>query len=167
MKSKSLRDYIEIIATLSVVGGLLLVAWEIRQANGIARAQTVLELNSASNEINMVRIVNSEFAQLAMKIANPDKYEVSDIEAAKINSLAYYNFNILWSAQVAYENGILTVEDIETFRNDLELILEWMPGIVPDFVSIYRGQPGKQDAFVFRPIAEKVAEIEAAQPSSE
>jgi hypothetical protein len=59
------------------------------------------------------------------------------------------------------------VEDLETFRNDLENILEWMPGIVPHFVSIHRRQPSKQNAYVFRPIAEKVAEIEAAQPSND
>jgi hypothetical protein len=167
MKSKSLRDYVEIIATLSVVGGLLLVAWEIRQANGIARAQTVLELNSAYNEVNLVRLENSEIALLTIKMANPDKYEISDVEAAMINSLAFHTYNILWSAQIAHENGILTVEDLETFRSDLENILEWVPRLIPDFVSIYRSQPSKQNAYVFRPIAEKVAEIEAAQPSND
>ena len=159
MRSKYWRDLLEIVVALSVVGELLLVAWEIRQANGIARAQTVLELSSGYNELNSARFENPEVARLSIILQNPDKYEVTEIEASMITGLAYHIHNILWSAQIAHDNGVLTLDDLDIYRNDLEQILEDMPGLIPDLTNIYRTQPGKQMAYVFEPLAEKVAEF--------
>ena len=165
MRSKYWRDLLEIVAALSIVGGLLLVAWEIRQANGIARAQTVLELTTGYNQLNSARFENSEFARLNILLQNPDQHEITEIEASMITGLAYHLHNILWSAQIAHDNGILTLDDLDTYRNDLEQILEGMPGLIPDFINIYRTQPGKQKAYVFEPLAEKVADIQV-EPAS-
>jgi hypothetical protein len=38
MISKSWRDVAEIVGNISIVVGLVLVAWEVRQANNIAKA---------------------------------------------------------------------------------------------------------------------------------
>ena len=166
MTSKYWRDWLEIVVALSVVGGLLLVAWEIRQANGIARAQTVLELAAGYNEINSARFEDPEVARLVLLLQYPDKYEVSDIEASMITGLAFHIHNILWSAQIAYDNGLLTLEDIDIYRNDLEQSFEDWPRILPDLINIYRSQPGKKAAYVFEPLAEKAAEFQVEPASS-
>ena len=163
MRNTKLRDWLEIAATLSVVGGLLLVAWEIRQANGIARAQTVLELTAGYNEINSARFENPAVARMALLLQNPGEYDISDVEASMITGLAFQIHNILWSAQIAFDNGLLTQEDLDTYRNDLEQSFDDWPGIVTDLVNIHRSQPGKQDAYVFQPLANRVSAMNRDQ----
>ena len=165
MTQRNFREIIEVVAAISVVGGLLLVAWEIRQANNIARAQTVLELSSAYNEFNVARISNPEVAKLGLVLQRPVDDELSDIEQSMITGLAYHIHNILWSAEVAYDNGLLTLDDLNTYRNDLEHSFEAMPAMAPALIMIYESQPGKQDAYVFEPLAIKSAEIKSKTSS--
>jgi hypothetical protein len=55
MIKKPWQGLLEIVGILSVVVGLLLVAYEVRQANSIAKAQAVMELASLYNELNNAR----------------------------------------------------------------------------------------------------------------
>jgi hypothetical protein len=166
MAQRSWREIIEVVAAVSVVGGLLLVAWEIRQANNIARAQTVLELSSAYNEINAARFSNPEVATLFLVLGIPTDYELSDVDRSMITGLAYHIHNVLWSAQVAYDNGLLTLDDLNIYRNDLEQSFEGMPAMTPALIMIYESQPGKQDAYVFEPLAIKSADMKLKSTSA-
>jgi hypothetical protein len=129
-------------------------SFELRQANRIARAQAVMELSAAHNVLNSTRFANSEFAQLHSLMHDPDHREISEVDAWKITGVAYYLHNTLWSAQSAYDNGILSIDDLANYRNDLNVVLEEMPGLIPDLLYIYETQVGKQDAYVFEPLAE-------------
>ena len=51
MKSKNWRDVAEIVGVISIVAGLVLVAWEVRQANNIAATQMVMDLAAQANEV--------------------------------------------------------------------------------------------------------------------
>ncbi len=113
------RGWLELISVLAVVGGLLVVAFELRQANRIARAQTVMELSAAHNVLNSTRFANSDFARLHSLMHDPDKHEIDEDDAWKITGVAYYLHNTLWSAQSAYDNGILSIDDLANYRNDL------------------------------------------------
>jgi len=152
------RDYIELAGILSVVGGLLLVTLEVRQANQIARAQTVLDLQASYNQLNLANATDSDFARLRYVMQDPTSYEISDIEKSKITAVAYHTHNIAWSAQQAYESGLLDQDDLEVYRHDLEMITNQMPGLVPDLLSIYEAQTWKQDAIVFEPLRRLLAE---------
>ena len=165
MAQRNWREIIEVVAAVSVVSGLLLVAWEIRQANNIARAQTVLELSGAYNEFNVARLSNPEVAKLGLVLQFSTDYELSDVERSMITGLAYHIHNILWSAQVAYDNGLLTLDDLNMYQNDLEQSFEEMPAMMPALIKIYKSQPGKQDAYVFEPLAIKSAEMKSKSTS--
>jgi CheY-specific phosphatase CheX len=52
MKNKNWRDVAEIVGIVSIVAGLVLVAWEVRQANNIAKTQMVMDLAAEANEFN-------------------------------------------------------------------------------------------------------------------
>ena len=158
MIKKPWQGLLEMVGILSVVVGLLLVAYEVRQANSIAKAQAVMELASWYNELNNARFTDSDFARLSNLLQDPDKHEISEVDASKIQGLAYYIHNIYWSAQTAYNSGLLSIDDLNVYRDELSLILKDTPGLVPDLVAIYESQPRKQDAHVFAPLAEMAAE---------
>ena len=167
MKSKYWRDLVEIAAVLSVVVGLLLVAWEIRQANRIARAQTVMELAAQYNTFNSARFGNPEVARLALRLLEPDKFVITETEASMMSGVVYQFHNILWSAQKAYDNGLLSHEDLTKYRSDLVWMLTYMPGLIPELVNAYETQPEMQNAYVFEPLAELAAKLRAEQVNVE
>jgi hypothetical protein len=160
MKSRYWRDLVEIVAVLSVVGGLLLVAWEVRQANRIARAQTVMELAAQYNTFNSARFGNPEVARLALMLLEPDKFAITETEASMMSGVVYHFHNILWSAQVAYDNGLLSLEDLTKYRSDLIWMLTYMPGLIPELVNAYETQPSTQNVYVFEPLAELIAKLQ-------
>lgn len=161
MVKQAWRDVLEVAAVISVVGGLLLVAYEIRQANGIARAQAVMDLSAQYNEMNRTRFSDPVYADLNALLVDADHRELTQTEASMVVGMAYHVHNILWSAQTAYDSGLLSPADLDNYRNDLSLFLTVLPGIVPAFVEIYETQTGKQDAYVFEPLAELVEELRA------
>ena len=152
------RQILEVVGVASVVGGLLLVAFEVRQANRIARAQVVMELSSGFNEINSARFIDADFARLVMLLANPESQAISELDESRITGLAYQIHNVMWAAQTAYDDDLLGREDLENYRNDLAGTYDSWPGIVPALIAIYETQPGKKDAYVFGPLAEWAAE---------
>ena len=164
MIKKPWQGLLEMVGILSVVVGLFLVAYEARQANSIAKAQAVMELASWYNELNNARFTDSDFARLNRLLQDPDKYEISEVDASKINGLAYYIHNIYWSAQTAYDSGLLSIDDLNVYRDELSLILQDAPGLVPDLVAINESQPRKRDAYVFEPLAEMGARSRGDQP---
>jgi len=44
MKNQNWHDVAEIVGIVSIVTGLVLVAWKVRQANNIAKTQMVMDL---------------------------------------------------------------------------------------------------------------------------
>ncbi len=148
------RGLLETLGALGVVGGLLLVGVEVRQANRIATAQVVMELGAASNQINSARFGDPGVARLIMTLGAGGGTELAAVDSSRVVGLAYHIHNILWSAQTAYDSGILGIDALDNYRNDLAITLEGWPGIVPHLVEIYETQPGKRNAYVFEPLAQ-------------
>lgn len=93
-----------------------------------------------------------------MILEHPEGQTISDQDQSRITGLAYHIHNVMWAAQAAYDNDLLELEDLDNFRNDLAGTRDGWPGLVPALVAIYETQPGKQDAYVFEPLAEWAAE---------
>ena len=52
MTMDRIQNWVQIVATVAVIVGLLLVVWELRQSQAIARSQNVTTLASATVELN-------------------------------------------------------------------------------------------------------------------
>lgn len=63
MNSKKWGDVAEIIGIVSIVAGLILVAWEVRQANNIAKTQMVMDFAAQANEFNSGTYESAEVAR--------------------------------------------------------------------------------------------------------
>jgi hypothetical protein len=160
MKYRNLRDVAEIVGIVSIVMGLILVAWEVRQANNIAKAQMVLDLAAQANEFNSATYGNSEVAELVALISDPNHIDFSDAQQAKMTATAWHFANIFWSAQRAYDNGLLGDDDILMYQSSLAWHIENHPGLRPAFKSVYDTAPWLRDMFVFQPIVELACESE-------
>ena len=161
VKKFSWSSIAEIIGLLSIVAGLLLVAWEVRQANNIARAEAVMNLTEQWNEFNSTWFENPEVARLALSVMNPDQFEVSPVDRSRITAMAWHFTNIFWTAQVAYENGLLSDKDIRNYQFDLIWMIKYMPGLNADLSHIYETSPYLHGVFIFEPI-EQLLQAEAA-----
>lgn len=154
MQKISWKSLTDIIGIISIVVGLGLVAWEIRQANDIARAEAVIGLAGQWNEFNGLLLSDQDVARLYRYVRNPVSEEISDIDCARLEGMAWHFINILWAAQVAYENGLLIEADIDGYRADLEWMVKFMPGLNQEFIRIYETSPYMHGVFIFGPIAE-------------
>ena len=152
MSNRSWRDAAEAIGVISIVLGLLLVAWEIRQANDIARAEVIMRLAEQYNEFNSARFENPEVARLGGLMFAPEGADVSALDESAIAGAAWHFGNILWSAQVAYENGILELEDLAKYRRDLQWMLDNMPALRDQLLIMHKSNPDMRGIYVFEPL---------------
>ena len=116
MKNKNWRDVAEIVGIVSVVAGLILVAWEIRQANNIAKAQMVMELAAQANEFNSSTYENPDVAELVAAISDPGHTDFTETQESMMTGVAWHFANVFWSAQRAHDNGLLGDDDILMYQ---------------------------------------------------
>ena len=153
MKDMTWKDWAEFIGILSIVAGLILVAWEINQANNIAKAQMVMDLAAQANEFNSSAFANSDVADLLTVISDPEGADVSETQDSMIRSVAQHFVNVFWAAQRAHDNGVLGDDDILMYQSSMAWHLENLPGLRPAYVAIFDTQHWLRDMYVFQPLA--------------
>ena len=152
MKNSHLREIVEIVGIISIVASLLLVAWEIRQANRIAAAEIEIRLALGFNEVNTSRATEPGFAKLFPKLSSPESHLVTATEESQLNGLAWHVMNLYYSAQVAHDSGLLTAQRLDRYRLDLEQTLDRLPGLHSALLEIYDRFPEMRAMPVFEPL---------------
>ena len=158
MNNKNWRNIAELIGIVSIVAGLALVAWEINQANNIAKAQMVMDLAAQANEFNSATFGNLEVAELAKAMSDPNHNDISEIQESMMAGVAWHFTNVFWSAQRAYDNGVLGDDDIRNYQASMAWHIENHPGLKPTFMIVYDTAPWLRDMYVFQPLVEMVCE---------
>lgn len=99
-----LKTVFEFISIAAIVGGLILVAYQIQQSTQIARAQIRSDYASSWIEIDTNRQDHSLAAVLTKSIKQPDSLTLSEM----IQLDGYYSGVIdqMYSASVQFENGL-------------------------------------------------------------
>ena len=171
MKNRHLRETVEIIGVISIVASLLLVAWEVRQSNRIAAAQVEMQLANGFNALNMSRATVPDFARLFPKMNAPGNHLVTATEESQLQGLAWHFVNLYYSAQIAHDNGLLDVEGLDMYRQDLARTLDRFPGLHAAFLQIYGSFPDMRSMPVFQPLrdldARGIPQAEDPAPASE
>lgn len=153
MRRMTWKDWAEFLGIVSIVGGLVLVAWEIRQANNIARAQMVMDIAAQANAFNSSAFENPDVADLLAAISAPGAEELPATQQAMMSSVAQHFSNTFWAAQRAYDNGVLGDEDIFMYQASLAWHLENLPGLTSSYIRIFDTQPWLREMYVFQPLA--------------
>lgn len=154
MKTVSFKEMAEGIGLLSIVAGLALVAWEIRQANHIARTEVIITTLQQWNDYNLSRIENPDVAELSLMAMYPESHEITPLDRSRLNGMAWHFVNIAWTSQIAHDAGLLSDSDLLNARSDLEWSLNVMPGLTPELFEIYDQIPYMKGVYVFEPLAE-------------
>lgn len=152
MKKTNWREIVEIVGVVSIVGSLLLLATEVRQSNRIANSELEMNLAENYNIIQHERATNPGFAKLFAKISDPGAHLITATEREQIRGLAWHYVNVFWAAQSAYDNGVLSHDQLEAYINDLRSILKRHPALVEHFVFIHAQLPGMRGKAVYQPI---------------
>jgi len=157
MKTVSWKEVAEGVGVLSIVAGLALVAWEVRQANHIARTEVMITTLQLWNDFNLSRFENPAVAQLSLIAMDPEKHEITPLDRSRLNGMAWHFVNIAWASQIAYDAGLLGENDLLNAKTDLNWSLEEMPGLTPELLAIYEQIPYMKGVYVFEPLADAAA----------
>ena len=158
MHNRHLREFVEIVGVISIVAALLLVAWEIHQANRIARTEIELRLVRNFDELNLRRTMSPDFAKLFPKLSAPTSHLVTATEESQIQGFARYLANAYSAVQAAHDDGLLDAAALESYRQDLARTLERLPGLVPPLLAIHESTPGLRTMPVFHPLRDVQAQ---------
>jgi hypothetical protein len=167
MYRKHLREAVEIVGVISIVASLLLVAWELRQANQIAETEIVLRLDSQFNEIHGPRTNSPDVAKLFPKLIAPQSHLITATENSQMEGLALQYINIFTAAQVAYDNGVMSREHFGRYVADVASLVDAYPGLHPHLVAVFGRMPDIHSMEVMQPVATLAAEQEAAGTESQ
>jgi len=160
------REIVEIVGVVSIVAALLLVAWEIREANRIAVAQTRLQLAAGLNQINRVRATTPDFAKLFPKLSAPSNHLVTATEDAQFMGFARHLVGLYASAQAASDSSLLDAADLDAYRQELAATIERYPGLQRYLLRILEKSPELRTMRVFGPLVELAARQEAEAAAS-
>lgn len=153
MRKTNWREIVEVIGIVSIVAALLLVAWEIRQANRAVRAEVGMQLAAAQGEIHAARFRSAEFAQLFPKIKAPEAHLITATDASRIEALAWHLASFYWSVQIAYDGGLLGADGFAHHARELAATLDRWPALKPPMAALYAVSPEFRDLEIFAPVA--------------
>lgn len=161
MKKDHWREFVEVLGIVSIVAMLLLVAFELRETNRIARADAGAAVAARISQIHLRRMSDPDFAQLFAKIAAPNAHLITATEASRIDGLARYVVNAYTSAQHAFDNGMIDADALRHYRHQFDMLLEEYPGLRPYVDDIYQTRPELAGTAMFEGLARR-ADDEAA-----
>lgn len=153
MKKDHWREFVEVLGIVSIVAMLLLVAWELRETNRIARTDASAAVTARIGEIHLKRMTDPDFAQLFAKIAAPNAHLITATEASRIDGLARYVVNVYTSAQHAFDAGMIDSDALRHYRHRLDMLLEEYPGLRPYVIDVYRARSELGGAAIFEGLA--------------
>lgn len=166
MYRKHLREAVEIVGVISIVASLLLVAWELRLSNQVAKTEIVLRLASQLNDIHEKRS-SPEVAKLYPKLIAPQSHLITATENSQMEGLAWHYVNIFTSAQIAYDDGVMDREQFGRYIAGVELLVKAYPGLHPHLVTIFARLPDIHSMEVMQPVATLAAEQESEGAESQ
>jgi hypothetical protein len=152
MNRRHWRETVEILGVVSIVAALLLVAWEIRRANGIAAAALELELAQGLAALPAERAAMPEFARIFPKLGSPEGHLITATEASQARGLARQIAETYRAAQIAHDHGLLDDARLEVYVADLAGLLQGYPGLVPYLRAIHDNDPELGTMPVFQPL---------------
>jgi len=164
MQQRHWREMVEIIGILGIVASLLLLAWQVRESNNIARAGLEYQLASSVNEIYEQHATDPEFAKLYAKMEHPEKHLVTTTEDSQMRGLALQLTSVFWSAQVAFDNGVFDRGRLIDHKGKVSWTLENQPALQEHFIYLYETVPAYDGKEIFEPIAALITarELESA-----
>ncbi len=153
MNTERIRQVIEILGLSVIVFSLLLVGYQIQQANRIAKANATYEIVRDVNQFNEIGLTDPTFAALLVKLGSDDFAPTAE-EAKQAQLLAYRFLNVWMAQETAYRNGLLTGNQLSITKNDVITVMKDYPALLPYWSVAMDSQPDFADYVVLQPLVE-------------
>jgi hypothetical protein len=118
MNTSKLNDWLQILASMGVIIGLLLVAVEIRESNRFAKSESIGAMNQAWTDFYVVGMESRITAILEKSYVDPD-----NLSTEEMMRLARYYDSIInfytWQLR-SYELGTAEIDPVPDFAYDAE-----------------------------------------------
>lgn len=123
------REIVEIVGVVSIVAALLLLAWEVRQANRMAAVELDTAFRAEIRAIDHARLSDPDVARIFVKLAAPDAHLITATEESQMQGLARYYAAALDAVQNAHDHGQLSHAELAWHAQHLGALLEQFPGL--------------------------------------
>ena len=158
MANSSNRDWLQLGGLIGVILGLLLVAYEVRQANRIAKVTTEIGTRSLTSEINAAQYAVPGFSELLVKLKNKNA-ELTEEELVRANGYVYRQANVWQAIVVAYNNDMLPPASYLAIEDDVRVTLTTYPGLAPMYRKLIDEYPSHESEQIFIIIRKSLDEI--------
>jgi hypothetical protein len=150
MNTEQLNRWLTLLANLGVIIGLIFLIVELDQSNRIARYDSENARRSQFMEINSTLMDHAEtFAKLKDNETNLTPAE--EVQAVMIARLM---MNTWQDAETAYEYGLLSETTFELTLNDISVVAEEAPGLLPYFLYLTDSYDAEDSKVIERRVAE-------------
>ena len=121
MNSAKLNDWLQIVAAIGVIGGLLLVAYELRQNTEHAISESVRVLYAEYRTI-IKSEYESDIAELLVKSIEQPK-NLTDAEILKVSAYLTALIGFYDQHHSLYELGVLEYDGLQDLEGEVDFIL--------------------------------------------
>ena len=151
MNTQRYRQVIEILGLSAIVFSLLLVGYQIQQANRIAEATTLYEIVRDVNQFNEIGMTDPTFAALLVKLESAE-FSPTEQEAKQAQLLAFRFLNIWIAQEEVFRKGLFTEHQLSITKNDVVAVMNTYPALIPYWSVAMDSQPGFADYIVLQPL---------------
>jgi hypothetical protein len=121
MDTMKFGEWLQIIASLGVIAGLILVAYELEQNRQHAIGESIIGANNATRS-RYVTEVESDISQAYIKsYTSPD--DLTDEEIFRLNAYLSFVIEQYGEWEALYEVGVLRYSGVESMDDDIRLFL--------------------------------------------
>lgn len=134
------KQSVEIVGVLAVVITLLVLAYELRQSNQLARTATRQEITASYAALNESIYGDPAFAALAAELRNPN-FEPDIVEVEQVQAYLMRNVNIWVAVENAYNNDHYSETNFQSTLDDIRSNLNSWPGMHRFWIEFFESYP--------------------------
>ena len=152
MESKSVgRSVLEGLGILSVVLSLAFVAFQIKQSTDQARATMSYDISMSFGAYHDLIAGDAELAGIRARLREPEP-EFTDQERERAFSLAMRLFNAWMSVHRAHLAGVISSDQYESYRVEVEATVARLPGAIPLWSEFLEARPHLYEVPLLAPL---------------
>jgi hypothetical protein len=141
----------EIVGAVAVVLTLLYLAKQIKHSVGMARATQNRVLHESYEGINDLVLSNPHIADALKSAENPERGN-NRPDSVVFRHLCYRWINVWVSAQVSFDNGVISADEYEFYKDDFKNIADLYPSLMPYVIEELRRYPSIAMSEIFSPV---------------
>ncbi len=142
MNLDRVNQWLSLQANLGVLFGLIFLIAELNQSNRIAVYSAESTRRTQFLDMNTSRIENPE---IIAKLMQTDP-ELSEVEWVQALYTARQQTNTWIDAENAVINGLLSENTYREIFNDIDVVVNEMPGLIPAFEYLFEGYKVDEDS---------------------